>query len=51
VGRTILELGRAVGRAHVQQTPDWAAMDQPAFEAWWQANGGAGIGGRPLGRG
>ncbi|SEK55088.1 FAD-dependent monooxygenase [Streptacidiphilus jiangxiensis] len=51
VGRTILELGRAVGRAHVQRTPDWAAMDQPAFEAWWQANGGPGIGGRPLGRG
>ncbi|MEY9874184.1 2-polyprenyl-6-methoxyphenol hydroxylase-like FAD-dependent oxidoreductase [Streptacidiphilus sp. MAP12-33] len=51
VGRAILDLGRAVGHAHVQHTPDWAAMDQPAFDAWWHANSGAGVGGRPLGRG
>ncbi|MEZ0068127.1 2-polyprenyl-6-methoxyphenol hydroxylase-like FAD-dependent oxidoreductase [Streptacidiphilus sp. MAP12-20] len=49
VGRAILELGRSLGRAHVQQTPDWAAMDQRAFDGWWHANGGSGVGGRPLG--
>jgi 2-polyprenyl-6-methoxyphenol hydroxylase-like FAD-dependent oxidoreductase len=49
VGRAILELGRDLGRAHVQRTPDWASMDQSAFDAWWVANGGGGVGGRPLG--
>jgi 2-polyprenyl-6-methoxyphenol hydroxylase-like FAD-dependent oxidoreductase len=48
VGRAILELGRGLGRAHVQQTPDWASMDQASFDAWWQANNGADVGGRPL---
>jgi 2-polyprenyl-6-methoxyphenol hydroxylase-like FAD-dependent oxidoreductase len=48
VGRAILELGRSLGRAHVQQTPDWASLDQRSFDAWWQANSGAGVGGRPL---
>jgi 2-polyprenyl-6-methoxyphenol hydroxylase-like FAD-dependent oxidoreductase len=50
VGRAILDLGRALGRAHVLDTPDWAALDQRSFDAWWQANNGAGVGGRPLGR-
>ncbi|WP_042367307.1 FAD-dependent monooxygenase [Streptacidiphilus neutrinimicus] len=49
VGRAILALGRSLGRAHVQHTPDWASMDQRSFEAWWQENQGAGVGGRPLG--
>ncbi|RAG82647.1 monooxygenase [Streptacidiphilus pinicola] len=51
VGRAILELGRSLGRAHVQRTPDWASLDQRSFDAWWQANSGTGVGGRPLGRG
>jgi 2-polyprenyl-6-methoxyphenol hydroxylase-like FAD-dependent oxidoreductase len=50
VGRAILELGRSLGRAHVVDTPDWAALDQRSFDTWWQANSGAGVGGKPLGR-
>ncbi|GAA1275790.1 FAD binding domain-containing protein [Kitasatospora nipponensis] len=50
VGRAILELGRNLGRAQVQETPAWAEMDQRAVEAWWQnAGGGTGFGGHALG--
>ncbi|GAA2271615.1 FAD binding domain-containing protein [Kitasatospora cystarginea] len=49
VGRSTVELGRSLGRAQVQETPDWAAMDQQAVERWWQAAGGGnGFGGRAL---
>ncbi|WP_329560975.1 FAD-dependent monooxygenase [Kitasatospora sp. NBC_01266] len=51
MGRATVELGRSLGRAQVQETPDWAAMDQGAIERWWlRAGGGNGFGGRPLGR-
>ncbi len=50
VGRAVLELGRSLGRAQVQQTPDWAAMDQRAIEEWWRlAAGSSGVGGQALG--
>ncbi|MFB7669246.1 FAD-dependent monooxygenase [Kitasatospora sp. NPDC056138] len=51
VGRATVELGRSLGRAQVQQTPEWAAMDQRAIEQWWQeAGGGNGFGGQALRR-
>ncbi|GAA4868869.1 FAD-dependent monooxygenase [Kitasatospora terrestris] len=40
VGKAILGLGRSLGRALVQQTPDWAALDQAALDAWWSTTGG-----------
>lgn len=33
-GNTIVELGRRIGRAQVEQTPDWANMTEQDFEAW-----------------
>ncbi|WP_371500569.1 FAD-dependent monooxygenase [Kitasatospora sp. NBC_00374] len=49
VGRAVLELGRSLGRAQVQETPRWEAMDQAAVERWWQeAGGGTGFGGHAL---
>lgn len=51
VGRAVLELGRSLGRAQVQQTPEWTVMDQRAMDSWWQeAGGGSGFGGHTLRR-
>ncbi|MCX4744263.1 FAD-dependent monooxygenase [Kitasatospora sp. NBC_01287] len=51
LGRATVELGRSLGRAQVQQTPQWAAMDQRAMEEWWlDAGGGNGFGGHRLAR-
>ncbi|RLL70803.1 FAD-dependent monooxygenase [Streptomyces sp. Z26] len=36
VGAAMVELGRRLGRAQVDDTPDWSAMDQGGFDAWWQ---------------
>lgn len=36
VGRDMVALGRRLGRAQVEQAPDWSAMDASAFDAWWQ---------------
>ena len=36
VGSTMVALGRRLGRAQVEETPDWAAMDEAALESWWQ---------------
>ncbi|MFE0105886.1 FAD-dependent monooxygenase [Streptomyces sp. NPDC059009] len=50
-GRTMVDLGRALGRALVQETPDWRALDQAGLEAWWkQADGSGAFGGRELRR-
>ncbi|MFC5216865.1 FAD-dependent monooxygenase [Streptomyces coerulescens] len=50
-GRGIVDLGRRLGRALVQQTPDWHSLDQTALEAWWQRADGSGMfGGGRLGR-
>ncbi|MEV0253744.1 FAD-dependent monooxygenase [Streptomyces sp. NPDC050732] len=50
-GRSMVDLGRRLGGALVQATPDWRAMDQAATEAWWkQADGTGAFGGRELRR-
>ncbi|MGH4032960.1 FAD-dependent monooxygenase [Actinomycetota bacterium Odt1-20B] len=50
-GRTMVDLGRALGRALVQETPDWRGLDQAGLEAWWkQADGSGSFGGSELRR-
>lgn len=34
VGRSLVELGRRLGRDQVEETPPWAKMTEPDFEAW-----------------
>ncbi|MFG2291978.1 FAD-dependent monooxygenase [Streptomyces sp. NPDC048603] len=50
VGRDLVALARRLGRAQVEQTPDWTAMDRHAAEAWWrgQLDGAPGIGGQAM---
>ncbi|MFJ4922798.1 FAD-dependent monooxygenase [Streptomyces sp. NPDC088725] len=36
VGAAMVALARRMGSAQVEHTPDWSAMGQPEFEAWWQ---------------
>ncbi|MEU5660860.1 FAD-dependent monooxygenase [Streptomyces sp. NPDC047737] len=36
-GARLVELGRRLGRAQVERTPDWTAMDQAAVDAWCRA--------------
>ncbi|MEV6567843.1 FAD-dependent monooxygenase [Streptomyces kronopolitis] len=48
-GRSMVELGRRLGRAFVQDTPDWRTLDQAGLEAAWAAADGSGaFGGRAL---
>ncbi|MGW7487763.1 FAD-dependent monooxygenase [Streptomyces sp. NPDC054786] len=48
-GRTMVELGRRLGRTLVQDTPDWRTLDQAGLEAAWAAADGSGaFGGREL---
>lgn len=50
-GGAMVDLGRRLGRALVEETPPWRSMDQTALETWWkQADGGGGFGGRELKR-
>ncbi|CAM5661466.1 2-polyprenyl-6-methoxyphenol hydroxylase [Streptomyces spiroverticillatus] len=52
VGRTMVDLGRSLGRALVQETPDWSAMRDGDLEAFWSSADGSGaFGGRELKRG
>ncbi|WP_330334146.1 monooxygenase [Streptomyces sp. NBC_00536] len=46
-GRDLVALARRLGRAQVERTPPWAAMNERDVEAWWreQLAGAAGIGG------
>jgi hypothetical protein len=45
----MVELGRRLGRALVEATPEWGSMDPSALDAWWQrAAVGGGFGGRAL---
>ena len=37
VGNDLVTLGEALGRALVPEVPDWAAMDWPQTEAWWES--------------
>nr|WP_280717006.1 FAD-dependent monooxygenase [Kitasatospora sp. MAP5-34] len=50
VGQALVTLGRNLGRAQVEQTPDWASMDSRQLESWWeqQVGGAAGFGGHAL---
>lgn len=36
-GNELVELGRRLGRAQVEKTPDWASMTADDFEAWIRA--------------
>ncbi|MEU5211584.1 FAD-dependent monooxygenase [Streptomyces sp. NPDC020742] len=48
-GRTMVELGRRLGRFLVQDTPDWRSLDQAGVEQGWAAADGSGaFGGRAL---
>ncbi|MEU5959079.1 FAD-dependent monooxygenase [Streptomyces sp. NPDC047525] len=50
-GRTMVDLGRSLGQALVQEAPDWGAMDQSALDTWCQqADGGGALGGLKLPR-
>ncbi|WP_181690266.1 FAD-dependent monooxygenase [Streptomyces sp. NBRC 110611] len=50
-GRTMVELGRRLGRFLVQDTPDWRSLDQDAVaKAWAAADGSGAFGGRALAR-
>ncbi|MGW7082314.1 FAD-dependent monooxygenase [Streptomyces sp. NPDC054871] len=51
VGGAMVDLGRRLGLALVEETPPWRSMDQTALETWWkQADGGGAFGGRELRR-
>ncbi|MEV0775804.1 FAD-dependent monooxygenase [Streptomyces sp. NPDC050433] len=55
VGASLVALARRMGSAQVENTPDWSAMRQPEFDAWWQdQNSGSdrnsGFGGHQLKR-
>ncbi|MEU6732750.1 FAD-dependent monooxygenase [Streptomyces physcomitrii] len=56
LGAQLVALGRRLGHAQVEHTPDWAAMQEADLDAWWAAqNGGSaagsGFGGTALRRG
>ncbi|MFD7863697.1 FAD-dependent monooxygenase [Streptomyces sp. NPDC057682] len=36
IGAAMVALARRMGAAQVEHTPDWSAMGQPEFDAWWQ---------------
>lgn len=55
VGAAMVSLGRRLGRAQVERTPNWAAMRQPDLETWWQEQNrgserSSGFGGHSLNR-
>ncbi|MFJ2739749.1 FAD-dependent monooxygenase [Streptomyces sp. NPDC087440] len=51
VGRTMVDLGRTLGRVLVQETPDWAGMRDGDLDAFWsRADKVGAFGGRELGR-
>ncbi|MFI7235893.1 FAD-dependent monooxygenase [Streptomyces cyaneofuscatus] len=35
-GATLVEMGRRMGRAQVEETPDWAAMGQEEVDVWFR---------------
>ncbi|MFC8127873.1 FAD-dependent monooxygenase [Streptomyces sp. NPDC057302] len=48
-GAAMVDLGRRLGLALVEETPLWRSMDQTGLETWWkQADGGGAFGGREL---
>ena len=38
VGRELVTLGEALGRALVTEPPDWAAMSSAEMEGWWESS-------------
>lgn len=50
-GRTMVDLGRALGRALVQDTPAWHTMTEADLTGWWRtADGSGAFGGSELER-
>jgi len=48
-GAAMVGLGRSLGRAFVQETPDWRELDAGALETWWKQADGTGVfGGKQL---
>ncbi|WP_405827932.1 FAD-dependent monooxygenase [Streptomyces sp. NBC_00105] len=49
-GRELVALARRLGRAQVEETPSWAAMNGGEMAAWWQGQlaGAPGIGGQAM---
>ncbi|MEV7235993.1 FAD-dependent monooxygenase [Streptomyces sp. NPDC051020] len=48
-GRAMVDLGRRLGQALVEATPEWGSMDPSALDVWWQrAAVGGGFGGHAL---
>ncbi|MFD9408829.1 monooxygenase [Streptomyces sp. NPDC059989] len=49
-GRDLVALARRLGRAQVERTPAWTAMNGREMTAWWQAQlaGAPGIGGQAM---
>lgn len=50
VGHDLVTLGRRLGRAQVERTPEWTSMDSGLLTSWWeeQLGGAAGFGGHAL---
>jgi 2-polyprenyl-6-methoxyphenol hydroxylase-like FAD-dependent oxidoreductase len=56
VGTGMVALGRRLGEAQVGSAPEWAALDEASFAAWWQeqhqgSDRLSGFGGHAMGRG
>ncbi len=48
-GRTMVDLGRHLGRALVTETPHWPSLDAEGLRTWWERADAAGVfGGREL---
>ncbi|MFE5856791.1 FAD-dependent monooxygenase [Streptomyces sp. NPDC056500] len=48
-GSSMVELGRQLGRALVEATPEWGALSRNELDAWWHRADAAGVfGGRQL---
>ncbi|MEU5399897.1 FAD-dependent monooxygenase [Streptomyces sp. NPDC005963] len=48
-GRSMVDLGRRLGRALVEDTPEWGALSGDELDAWWrQADAAGAFGGRRL---
>ncbi|MBU7597431.1 FAD-dependent monooxygenase [Streptomyces sp. P38-E01] len=56
IGTAMVAQARRLGRAQVEETPEWAALDEEQFQSWWQKqnrtpDGRSGFGGHALRRG
>ncbi|MCK1795007.1 FAD-dependent monooxygenase [Streptomyces sp. XM4193] len=56
IGTAMVAQARRLGRAQVEETPDWAGLDEEQFQGWWQEqnrtpDGRSGFGGHAMRRG